>query len=176
MAYFTECTGEKPRRTPAPRARLTWSIDLAEKIRLFAERCSMGKSVLYQIASAPLEVYVILSGARMRTASLFALIILSVVHIGTAKAERINLSCQGQAGIKQINLEINDGNVKMDGILQSNVVNLTVNSYYISFYVDNISSGGYLESYSIDLHTNVLNWTFRRFNFEDSGMAVCERT
>ena len=136
----------------------------------------MGNPCCSKLPRIPLEVYVILSGARMRTAFLFALAILSVVRIATAKAERISLSCKGQAGIKQIYLEINDGNVKRDGMIQSNVINLTVNSHYISFYVDNISNGGYFESYSIDLHTNVLNWTFRRFNFEDSGMAVCERT
>jgi hypothetical protein len=102
--------------------------------------------------------------------------VIGAVLSSQAHAQRIALSCQESQGDKRLEIEIDNGNVKKNGLLERNVIALNANNYFISYFVDNVSSGGFLEKYVIDRQTGSLTWTFRRFDFFESGTALCKAT
>jgi hypothetical protein len=111
----------------------------------------------------------------MKTALLSALALVFCIVTGEASADRIRLSCDSSGGKSRVELEIDNGIVLKDGVSEPNVINLTVNDYYVSYFVNNLSVGGLLEKYEIDLRTNKLSWTGRKFEFFEAATASCRR-
>ncbi len=97
------------------------------------------------------------------------------VLAGEANADRIRLSCEKLAGKSAVELVIDNGIVLHNGVSEPNAINLTVDDYHISYFIDNINVGGLLEKYEIDLQTNMLNWSGRKFEFYETASARCER-
>ncbi len=99
------------------------------------------------------------------------------VSVHAAKAERETFSCQwsSASGGEKIEVEINGRNVKKNGIILANVIGLTVSPASISYDVDNLAEGGFLEHVTIDRSSGRLNWTAKRFEQVRSATAQCER-
>ncbi|MGO9544629.1 MAG: hypothetical protein ACLPPF_07530 [Rhodomicrobium sp.] len=109
----------------------------------------------------------------MKAAFLLAAAVLCAsVHM--AKAERVTLICQWSGGAKT-ELQFDGGNVRRDGTVLTNVIGLTVSPGSISYYVDNLAEGGFLEHVTIERSSGRLDWTAKRFDRFRSATARCER-
>ncbi|MGO9483366.1 MAG: hypothetical protein ACLPX9_02110 [Rhodomicrobium sp.] len=111
----------------------------------------------------------------MKIALLTAFAVALCVLTGEASADRIRLSCEGPGGKNKIELEIDNGVVLKNKVFEPNVINLTVNEHYISYFVDNLAAGGLLEKYVIDLQDYKLNWTGRKFEFVEAATGNCTK-
>ena len=111
----------------------------------------------------------------MKTALVSALALVFCIAAGEANADRIRMFCGSKDGKNLVELEIDNGIVLKDGVSEPHVINLTVNDYYVSFFLDNLSVGGLLEKYEIDLRTNKLSWTGRKFEFFEAATVLCIR-
>jgi hypothetical protein len=111
----------------------------------------------------------------MKSALLFAVAIAACVPVGEASAERILLGCEGISGKKPLYIEVDNGIVLHNGVAEQNAINITADDYHISYFIDNIDIGGLMEKYEIDLQTNMLSWTGRKFEHYETASARCER-
>jgi hypothetical protein len=105
--------------------------------------------------------------------SFAAVVLCASVH--TATAERVTLNCRWTKGGETTELEFNSGNVKKNGVVLKNVIGLRVSSVSISYDVDNLAEGGFLEHVTIDRSSGQLDWTANRFQQFNSATGQCER-
>jgi hypothetical protein len=111
----------------------------------------------------------------MKFALWLGVAIAACVSAGEASAERILLGCEGISGKRPLEIEVDNGVVIHNGAAEQNAINITVDDYHISYFIDNINIGGLMEKYEVDLQTNILSWTGRKFEYYEAASARCER-
>ena len=111
----------------------------------------------------------------MKAAFLFFAAAVLCASAHAAKAERVTLSCRWSSGGETTELEFYGGNVKKNGMVLKNVIGLRVSAVSISYDVDNLAEGGFLEHVTIERNSGQLDWTAERFQQFRSATAQCQK-